>query len=82
MRLSQSPGRLARNPLVAGIKHNNRLEQVLIRTHLERDGADEVLVLVLVLDTEDVVVECCSANLFWRRGRQVLCFPPRCAMPA
>lgn len=65
--LSQSPVRLARNPLLAGIKHNNRLEQVLIRAHLDRDGADEAL----VLDTEGRLVECGSANLFWRQGRQV-----------
>lgn len=66
VRLHQIPVRLARNPLLAGIKHNNRLEQVLIRAHLDRDGADEAL----VLDSEDVVVECASANLFWRRGRE------------
>ncbi|MGL9773872.1 MAG: aminodeoxychorismate lyase [Sodalis sp. (in: enterobacteria)] len=67
VRLHQSPVRLARNPLLAGIKHNNRLEQVLIRAHLERDDADEAL----VLDSEGVVVECAGANLFWRRGQDV-----------
>ncbi|MGP4123580.1 MAG: aminodeoxychorismate lyase [Sodalis sp. (in: enterobacteria)] len=67
VRLSQSPVRLARNSLLAGIKHNNRLEQVLIRAHLDRDGSDEAL----VLDSEGVVVECCSANVFWRRGQEV-----------
>ncbi|KYP97299.1 4-amino-4-deoxychorismate lyase [Sodalis-like endosymbiont of Proechinophthirus fluctus] len=67
VRLSQSPVRLARNPLLAGIKHNNRLEQVLVRAHLDRNGTDEAL----VLDTEGIVVECCSANLFWRCGREV-----------
>lgn len=67
IRLSQSPVRLARNPLLAGIKHNNRLEQVLVSAHLNRADADEAL----VLDTEGVVVECCSANLFWRRRQKV-----------
>ncbi|MXG37568.1 aminodeoxychorismate lyase, partial [Escherichia coli] len=33
--LTLSPIRLGRNPTLAGIKHLNRLEQVLIRTHLE-----------------------------------------------
>ncbi|MGL9769855.1 MAG: aminodeoxychorismate lyase [Sodalis sp. (in: enterobacteria)] len=67
IQLRQSPVRLARNPLLAGIKHNNRLEQVLIHAYLERDDADEAL----VLDSEGVVVECASANLFWRRGQEV-----------
>lgn len=66
-RLALSPVRLAKNPLLAGIKHLNRLEQVLIRTRLEQTGADEAL----VLDTDAMVVECCAANLFWRSGNQV-----------
>lgn len=67
IRLSLSPVRLARNPLLAGIKHTNRLEQVLIRAHLERDKADEAL----VLDTDGWLVECGNANLFWRQGQHV-----------
>lgn len=66
-KLALSTIRLGRNPLLAGIKHLNRLEQVLIRTELEQTGADEAL----VLDTEGQLVECCAANLFWRRGKQV-----------
>lgn len=66
-RLVTSPVQLARNPLLAGIKHLNRLEQVLIRARLEQTGADEAL----VLDTQGVVVECCAANLFWREGERV-----------
>lgn len=66
--LSLSPVRLACSPLLAGIKHLNRLEQVLVRAHLDRDaGADEAL----VLDTEGKVVECCAANIFWRKGNVV-----------
>ena len=34
--LALSPVRLGRNPLLAGLKHLNRLEQVLIRSHLEQ----------------------------------------------
>ncbi|AIN47352.1 aminodeoxychorismate lyase [Candidatus Palibaumannia cicadellinicola] len=67
IRLTLNPVRLARNPLLAGIKHLNRLEQVLIQAHLEQEGGDEAL----VLDTDGNLVECCSANLFWRYGRQV-----------
>ncbi|WP_432367988.1 aminodeoxychorismate lyase [Cronobacter sakazakii] len=69
--LARSPVRLGRNPHLAGIKHLNRLEQVLIRTHLEQTSADEAL----VLDSDGWVTECCAANLFWRKGKAV--FTPR-----
>ena len=69
--LALSPVRLGRNPLLAGLKHLNRLEQVLIRTHLEQTDADEAL----VLDSEGWVTECCAANLFWRKGDVV--YTPR-----
>ncbi|ENA0609106.1 aminodeoxychorismate lyase [Enterobacter bugandensis] len=65
--LALSPVRLGRNPMLAGIKHLNRLEQVLIRTHLEQTDADEAL----VLDSEGFITECCAANLLWRKGRDV-----------
>lgn len=67
VRLACSPVRLGQNPALAGIKHLNRLEQVLIRTHLEQTDAQEAL----VLDSEGCLVECCAANLFWRKGDQV-----------
>jgi len=69
--LVTSPIMLARNPLLAGLKHLNRLEQVLIRHHLDKTKADEAL----VLDTAGTVVECCAANLFWRKGNNI--FTPR-----
>ncbi|PXW36772.1 4-amino-4-deoxychorismate lyase [Klebsiella oxytoca] len=65
--LSLSPVRLGRNPSLAGLKHLNRLEQVLIRSHLEQTDADEAL----VLDSEGWLTECCAANLFWRKGAEV-----------
>lgn len=66
-RLALSSVQLGKNPRLAGIKHLNRLEQVLIRTELEQTGADEAL----VLDSDGMLVECCAANLFWRVGKQV-----------
>ncbi len=69
--LTLSPVRLGRNPHLAGIKHLNRLEQVLIRTHLEQTAGDEAL----VLDSDGLLTECCAANLFWRKGATV--FTPR-----
>ncbi|WP_413734233.1 aminodeoxychorismate lyase [Sodalis sp. RH21] len=68
VKLALSPIRLARGSLLAGIKHLNRLEQVLIRAHLDRvaDAGE-----ALVLDTRGMVVECCAANIFWRKGDEV-----------
>lgn len=57
--------RLASQPLLAGIKHCNRLEQILARREVDEAGADEGL----LLDGEGHVVEGVSANLFMvRRG--------------
>lgn len=69
--LTLSPIPLGRNPYLAGLKHLNRLEQVLIRSHLEQTDADEAL----VLDSDGWLTECCAANLFWRCGRDV--YTPR-----
>ena len=69
--LALSPVPLGRNPYLAGLKHLNRLEQVLIRSHLEQTNADEAL----VLDSDGWLTECCAANLFWRCGRDV--YTPR-----
>ncbi|CAG9422578.1 Aminodeoxychorismate lyase [Providencia alcalifaciens] len=63
--LSRIP--LSRNPILAGMKHLNRLEQVLIRQEIDDAKLDEAV----VLDTHGVMVECCSANIFWRIGRDV-----------
>jgi len=66
--LARSPVRLGRNAQLAGIKHLNRLEQVLIRAHLDRQTEAQE---ALVLDGEDNVIECCAANVFWRTGQDV-----------
>ncbi|URJ24251.1 aminodeoxychorismate lyase [Candidatus Blochmanniella camponoti] len=68
IRLRTSTVRLARNSCLAGIKHLNRLEQVMIAIWVSKnDTTDEAL----VLDTDGNVVECCSANIFWRYKYQV-----------
>lgn len=57
--------RLARQPLLAGIKHLNRLEQVLARREWgEGDAIDEGL----LCDTDGHLVEAVQSNLFWVRG--------------
>ncbi|QMV51248.1 aminodeoxychorismate lyase [Ewingella americana] len=67
VKLALSPVALSQNPLLAGIKHLNRLEQVMVRLHLDQTDAQEAL----VVDTAGMLVECCAANLFWRKGENV-----------
>lgn len=57
--LATSEVKLARQPLLAGFKHCNRLEQVLIKQHALPQGYDDWL----VLDTAQNVVESSVANL-------------------
>ena len=52
---------LAKQPLLAGLKHLNRLEQVLIKHELANDAFQDCL----VLDTDDVIVESSVGNVFW-----------------
>lgn len=60
--------RLALQPRLAGIKHLNRLENVLARMEwVDGQIADGVL-----LDAEGDVIECTMSNLFMRRGGVLL----------
>lgn len=60
--LNVSPIKLARQPMLAGLKHLNRLEQVMIKQAL----ADTPEQDALVLDTEGFIIETSAANVFWR----------------
>ena len=60
LRLMVCETRLSIQPLLAGIKHCNRLEQVLARREVDGSGCDEGL----VLDQQGRVVEATAANLF------------------
>lgn len=62
--LGLSPIKLARQPLLAGIKHLNRLEQVLVKYELEKSSYLDAV----VCDTDNMMVETSAANLFWRQG--------------
>ncbi|MEA9391990.1 aminodeoxychorismate lyase [Acerihabitans sp. TG2] len=66
--LAKSPVRLGRSSMLAGVKHLNRLEQVMIRAYLDRQTEAQE---ALVLDDECNVIECCAANIFWRTGDDV-----------
>jgi 4-amino-4-deoxychorismate lyase len=60
-RLSVCETRLGLNPLLAGIKHLNRLEQVLARRELDGSAIADGL----MLDIEDNLVDGCASNVFW-----------------
>lgn len=52
---------LAIQPALAGIKHMNRLEQVLIKREINQADADDAL----VCDTQGNVIECSAGNIFF-----------------
>lgn len=54
--------RLARQPALAGLKHCNRLEQVMLKQQLACTALDDFI----VADTNDLVVEGTAANLFYQ----------------
>jgi 4-amino-4-deoxychorismate lyase len=60
--------RLAHQPALAGIKHLNRLEQILARAEWNDAGISEGL----MLDCDDRVVEGTMSNLFLVRGDRLL----------
>ena len=60
--------RLGMNPVLAGAKHLNRLEQVLARLEWSDPEIDESL----LLDTEGFVVEGVSTNVFLLQGNAVV----------
>lgn len=61
-----SEQQLGINPMLAGLKHLNRLEQVLLRKELDLRSEDDLL----VTDIKGHIIECCSANVFWLKGGQ------------
>ena len=60
--------RLARQPALAGIKHLNRLENVLARSEWQ----DADITEGILLDTQDQVIGGCMSNLFIRLGNTLL----------
>ncbi|MEW5704597.1 MAG: aminodeoxychorismate lyase [Pseudomonadota bacterium] len=60
--------RLGRNPALAGIKHMNRLEQVLAA----REWTDTAIAEGLMLDTDGNLVEGTKTNVFFVNGERLL----------
>lgn len=63
--------RLGDQPLLAGLKHLNRLEQVLAR----REWRDGAIAEGLMCDQRGNIIEGTMSNLFWRRRDGVWCTP-------
>jgi len=69
--------RLGINPLLAGIKHLNRLEQVLARKESSDRGYDDGL----MADIDGNIIEATSANLFlWKTGKLLTPDLSRCGI--
>lgn len=66
LRLGIADFKLAQQPALAGLKHNNRLEQVLIKAELAQSGFDELV----VLDQSGAVIEVSAANLMFSKNGQ------------
>ena len=61
LRISET--RLSQNAQLAGIKHLNRLEQVLARS--EWDSNQPEIYDAIMLDSDDYVIECTMHNIFY-----------------
>lgn len=60
--------RLSHQPMLAGIKHLNRLENVIARAEWQ----DSTMVDGVLLDAKDAVIECTASNIFARFGTELL----------
>lgn len=64
--------RLAAQPKLAGIKHLNRLENVLARMEWQDANVTSGIKEGIMLDFEGNVIECTSANIFARFGEKLI----------
>jgi len=64
--LGLSNFKLGLNPSLAGLKHLNRLEQVMIRRELDQKPEDDLL----VTNISGQIVETSCANIFWQKAGQ------------
>ena len=69
IKVELSPVQVNLNPFLAGIKHLNRLENVIAKQHLSEDAFE-----ALMLDVHGNIIECIQSNIFWFKNGQ-LCTP-------
>jgi len=58
---------LGLNPMLKGVKHLNRLEQVLIRAELDQQSKDDLV----VTNINNQIIEASAANIFWFKDEQL-----------
>lgn len=58
--------KLARQPLLAGMKHTSRLETVLVKAEMERRAVEDVL----LCDHDGFVIEASAGNIFFFKQQQ------------
>jgi 4-amino-4-deoxychorismate lyase len=68
--LGISQQQIGMSPMLAGLKHLNRLEQVLLRAELDERNEDDLV----VTNCQGYVIEATSSNLFYWQKEQ-LCTP-------
>ncbi len=68
IRLGLCQLRLSSQPLLAGIKHLNRLENVIARTELQHSLVDDGV----LLDADEHVIETTSANIFVVKNNRII----------
>jgi 4-amino-4-deoxychorismate lyase len=66
-RLTVCEHQLSRQPVLAGLKHLNRLDQVMARSEWQQEPFDEGIMLNL----EGHVIEGTMSNIFWMKNGQV-----------
>lgn len=68
--VGDSKQQISTSPMLGGIKHLNRLEQVLLRTELDERSEDDLI----VTNCQGNVIEATSSNIFYWQNEQ-LCTP-------
>ena len=58
---------LGLNPMLKGVKHLTRLEQVLIRAELDQKSEDDLV----VTNINKQIIEASAANIFWFKDEQL-----------
>jgi 4-amino-4-deoxychorismate lyase len=64
--LTISTVKLGKQPLLAGIKHLNRLEQVLVKQELEKTKFNDAI----VCSSDNEIIESSAGNIFWLQDGQ------------
>lgn len=67
IKVGVNPVRLSSQPLLAGIKHLNRLEQVLARGQFQPDWQESIM-----MDQTESVIEGCMSNLYLVEGSRLV----------